>query len=168
MREGAIQQTGSPLELYTRPANLFVAGFFGSPAMNLIRGKLRSSAGGLVFKETDGGTLEFKLANRAELNPLAGQEVVAGIRPEEVEFVGDAGKPSGTRFQGVVELIEPRGADTFFHIQTGAHTVVSRSALKIDRNDAGRRAQFELNLAALHFFDPSTGLRIKPEGGDTK
>lgn len=165
MREGVLQQTGAPLELYTQPVNLFVAGFFGSPAMNFIRGKLRSSSGGIVFKEADVGTVELLLGQRPELLPYAGRELVVGIRPEDVEIVQGTGKPDGTRFQGVVEMIEPMGAETFFHVQTGAHTIVSRSALKIGRNDAGHRAQFEIDLHAVHFFDPATALRIKTGNG---
>ncbi len=161
MKEGVIQQMDAPLKLYNEPVNLFVAGFLGSPPMNFINGKLRASGGALVFKEIDGGTIELKFTNRPEFAPFAGQDVVLGIRPEDVEFVQGVEKPRGTRFQAVVDIIEPMGAETYLYAQSGAHTIISRSSASLDHSETGHRLQFEINPEKAHVFDPVTTLRIQ-------
>jgi multiple sugar transport system ATP-binding protein len=160
MKDGVVQQIDTPLKLYAYPANLFVAGFLGSPAMNFVTGELKSTPGGLLFKESDGGTIHVKVGSRACLEPYAGKPVVLGVRPEDLELVRGVEKPSGNRFQGVVDVIEPLGSETYFYVQTGAHMVVSRSEAKMDHRDAGHRLQFEINLEKVHFFDPVTTARI--------
>ena len=158
--QGALQQIDSPTKIYAEPANLSVASFLGAPAMNLIRGKLRASSAGLLFKENDGGTLELPLVKRAELEALAGRDLVAGIRPEEIRFAQPGAQARGVRFQGVVDVIESLGAETLFTVQTGAHVIVSRSAAGIDRAEAGHRLQFEIDSDKVRIFDPETGMRV--------
>ena len=160
MKDGVVQQIDTPLNLYANPANLFVAGFLGSPAMNFVTGQLKSTSAGLLFKENDGGTVEVKVTARPALEPYVGKEVVLGVRPEDLEYVKGVDKPRGNRFQGVVDVIEPLGSETYFYVQTGAHMVVSRSEAKMDHRDAGHRLQFEINLDKVHFFDPETTQRI--------
>ena len=86
LRDGALQQFETPLEVYAKPANLFVAGFLGQPKMNLIAGRLRTAQDGVLFKETD-GTVEIKLADLPEGKIGVGTDVVLGIRPEDVRIV---------------------------------------------------------------------------------
>jgi len=156
MREGALQQFDTPLGIYERPANLFVAGFLGQPPMNLIAGRLRATQDGLLFKET-GGTVEVKLANRFEGNV----EVVLGIRPEDVHAVVAAEtKTRGVRCQGIVDHVEATGADVFYSVQTGAHTVVIRSGVGGEGSGVGRRMQFDIDPEMVHLFDAETTARI--------
>jgi len=160
--EGVIQQTDTPLALYRQPANLFVAGFLGSPPMNLIHGSLRQAGEALIFKEARGGVIELKFADgaRAEAKPFAGREVVAGVRPEDIEIITGTGRPARPRFQGLIDIVEPMGAEANVYIETGAHTLVSRTQTEIGGEEAGHRAQFEIDPAKVHLFDPETNGRI--------
>jgi len=160
MKDGIIQQTEAPLKLYNEPKNLFVAGFLGSPPMNFIKGSIKSEKGHLIFKEMEGGAVELNLGNRPALAPYVGKEVTLGVRPEDCDLV-PAGKPlSDNSFQAVVDIVEPMGAETYFYLQTGNHTVISRSHAAVDQREAGHRLQFEINAERAHVFDPVTTARI--------
>jgi len=160
MKDGIIQQTDSPLALYRQPDNLFVAGFLGSPPMNFIHGNLRASGDKLLFKELHGGVIEFNLASRPEAASFAGREIIAGIRPEDIEIVTGTGRPSGLRFQSLVDIVEHMGAEANVYLQTGAHTLVCRTEAPIGPDDVGHRTQFEIDPAKIHLFDPETTRRI--------
>ena len=161
LKEGVIQQIDAPLKLYNEPANLFVAGFLGSPPMNFLKGTLRRDGDEVVFKEMRGGAVELNLGVRPPAHAYIGKEVTLGIRPENCDLVRD-GKPlSKNSFQAVVDIVEPMGAETYFYLQTGAHTVISRSHALVDQREAGHRLIFEMQAERAHLFDPVTGLRIK-------
>jgi multiple sugar transport system ATP-binding protein len=160
MNDGVIQQIDTPIALYQQPANLFVAGFLGSPPMNFIHGKLKESGGALVFKENDGGVIECRLGDRPAAAAYAGREVVLGIRPENVGVVENVGKQGDGRFQALVDFVELTGAETNIYLQTGAHTLISRSTSRIDHSEAGHRMQFGIDLEKAHLFDPVSTLRI--------
>ena len=162
MRDGVIQQTDAPLTIYHQPVNLFVAGFMGSPAMNLVPGRVSAEGDRLVFKENGGViVLRFREAERPALRAFVGQEVVAGIRPEDLDL---SRAPRGTgeaTFQAVVDLVEPTGAETNFYLQTGAHTVVCRASASADLREVGHRLPFQVSdLTKVHLFDPQTTNRI--------
>jgi multiple sugar transport system ATP-binding protein len=161
MKDGLVQQIDAPLALYNEPKNLFVAGFLGSPPMNFVTGKLKSAPGdAVIFKESGDGVIEVKLNARPAAKAYVGKEVVLGIRPESIEVVKGPEKEPGSRFQAVVDLIEPMGAETNFYLQTGAHTVTCRSEALVDHREAGHRLQFDMNTAKAHLFDPETTNRI--------
>jgi multiple sugar transport system ATP-binding protein len=137
LRDGAIEQVGSPLDLYDRPANQFVAQFIGTPQMNLVAtGKL------------------------PHLKQLAGDRVPAdgfvGMRPESVR-VRPAG---GGALQGRVELVESLGADTLIYVDVDGVQLVSRQSDRTSAH-AGDRVGLDLDPAALHFFDPQ-GRALRP------
>ena len=160
LREGALQQCDTPQGIYERPANLFVAGFLGQPKMNLLAGRLRAVQEGLLFKET-GGTVEVQLAGLPVGQSGAGTDVVLGIRPEDVRAVAAAEtKTRGVRCQGIVDHVESTGADTFYSVQTGAHTVVIRTGASGEHGGAGRRMQFDIDPERVHLFDAETTARI--------
>jgi multiple sugar transport system ATP-binding protein len=112
MRGGVLQQVGTPQELYSRPGNLFVAGFIGSPAMNFLAGtledgKLRTSLGD--FTLTDRRRRELESAN-------AGRQVIIGVRPEnfeDAELVQQDARPSGITFTAPIDVLESMGADVY-------------------------------------------------------
>ncbi len=161
MKDGVIQQADAPLTLYQEPKNMFVAGFLGSPPMNFIHGALKGAEGQLVFKETGGGVIELKLGDRPELVGRSGQDIVLGIRPENCSLLPtDAQIPKGDWFQALVDLVEPLGAETIFHVETGAHMLITRSTDRVDASQAGHRMRFQVDLAHVQFFDPATTLRI--------
>ncbi|MDX2081865.1 MAG: sn-glycerol-3-phosphate ABC transporter ATP-binding protein UgpC [Terrimicrobiaceae bacterium] len=161
LKEGVVQQIDAPLNLYNEPVNIFVAGFLGSPPMNFVKGTLRKEGNRLVFKEGMGGAIEVKLDPRPAAEAFVGKEVTLGLRPEHCDLVA-RDKPLGENtFQAVVDIVEPMGAETYFYLQTGAHTVISRSHATVDHREAGHRLRFEIDTPRVHLFDPTTGLRIK-------
>jgi sn-glycerol 3-phosphate transport system ATP-binding protein len=151
MNAGVAEQVGTPMEVYRRPASIFVAGFIGSPAMNFIPGRI-AGAGDAV--ELAGGTV---LA--AHGFGSAGQAVVVGIRPEHLALAPD--RPPGQTLQITAELVEALGADTLVHGRLGDATLLARLP-----GGVATRAGDRLNLAvapeAVHFFDPATERALAP------
>ncbi|MEO6848251.1 MAG: sn-glycerol-3-phosphate ABC transporter ATP-binding protein UgpC [Chthoniobacterales bacterium] len=160
MKDGLIQQADEPLKLYNEPVNLFVAGFLGSPPMNFITGKLSGEKGNVLFTESGGGAIKLKLGDRTAATPYIGKDIIIGVRPESCDL-SPPGKPlSENSFQAVVDIVEPMGAETYFYLQTGTHTVISRSNTVLDQREAGHRLQFEIDVTKTHLFDPETTLRL--------
>lgn len=155
-RRGVIQQSDAPHAVYSSPANLFVAGFIGQPPMNLVKGVVKGGADGFVFKETSGGTVEFRLPGDTPFP--AGKEVIAGFRPEHCPLVA---QDSGKGTAGLADVVEVTGPETLVTIQTGAHTIVSRNAGSGHPVSAGRRVRFVIETSRVVFFDPVTGAAIR-------
>jgi multiple sugar transport system ATP-binding protein len=163
MKDGAGQQVDTPRRLYAQPDDLFVAGYLGHPRMNFVHGKLREAGDALLFKETGEGVIELKLPKTAALEPYAGREVIAGIRPEDLRIVPEAPRAGVPRFRALLDVMELKGADAHAHIETGAHRLIAamRDLRETgDEAEAGHRAQFEIDPAVVHFFDPETTRRI--------
>jgi multiple sugar transport system ATP-binding protein len=161
MKDGMVQQIDEPLTLYDEPANLFVAGFLGSPSMNFLRGKLKDAPQGVLFKEEGGGTINCPITHIPGLKSYVGKEVVLGIRPENISYVAGPSKQQGYRFQALVDFVEPMGAETYFYLQTGGHMVICRSQASVDHHEAdGHRMQFEVDSDTLKVFDAETTNRI--------
>jgi multiple sugar transport system ATP-binding protein len=166
MNGGRLQQIDVPLVLYNEPVNLFVAGFLGSPPMNFISGTLKGDGDKLRFRENEGGTIEvaFAAADRPAAREFVGRNIILGIRPENLEVATlsrKEGKAAGTGFPAIVDIVEPVGSETDLYLQTGAHTLVCHSQSALDRREAGRRLQFEMNLAKAHLFDPVSTVRLR-------
>jgi multiple sugar transport system ATP-binding protein len=163
MHNGLVQQTDTPLSLYNQPANLFVAGFLGSPPMNILTGSLKQEGGSLVFNEIAAGTIAVKLPvqDRPGAKDLVGKPVLLGIRPEDIELAQFAKTDESTwSFPAIIDIVEPMGPETNLYLQTGAHTIVCRSQRALDHREAGHRLQFEMNLKKVHLFDPNSGKRV--------
>ncbi|MGK7296848.1 MAG: ABC transporter ATP-binding protein [Candidatus Wenzhouxiangella sp. M2_3B_020] len=146
LRDGYVEQIGSPLELYDTPANMFVGGFIGSPAMNMLEGRI--GEGGRTFLLDSGA--ELTLATPASLKP--GRRAVLGLRPETIT-VSQEGSPA------TVRLIEPTGADLHVILDLGGESV---TALFRDRLPLEEGGAVGISLPAenVHFFDPNSGARI--------
>jgi sn-glycerol 3-phosphate transport system ATP-binding protein len=149
MNSGRAEQIGSPLEIYERPATTFVAGFIGSPAMNMLTARLASDARSV---ELDGGKLPV-----AAPSGHGGQDVVIGIRPEHV--VLGQGQPGAVPFK--VDFVEALGADTLVHGHLGS----ARSNLTIrlpgsTRVASGDSVPLVVPPDRLHLFDAKTGARL--------
>jgi len=160
MKDGYIQQVDAPLKLYNEPRNLFVAGFLGSPPMNFIKGTLQGKEGAITFKEVEGGVVTLSLGDRKSALPYLGKEIILGVRPENCDLVPAGKAPSENSFQAVVDIVEPMGAETYFYLQTGAHTIISRSHALVDQREAGHRLLFEIDTKQVHLFDPVSTDRI--------
>jgi len=166
MDNGIVQQNDAPLALYHEPVNLFVAGFLGSPPMNFVAGTLKPEGDKIRFSEIEGGTIDvaFAAADRPATREFVGKNVVLGIRPEDLEvatFSRKEGKAAGVGFPAIVDIVEPMGAETNLYLQTGAHTLTCRSQGAFDHREAGRRLQFEMNVANAHLFDPVSTNRLR-------
>ena len=188
MRKGNLQQVASPQELYDRPVNLFVAGFIGSPAMNLLRGRVERSDGA-TFVRLGAHRLAVDPATagaRPALSGYAGQNVIVGIRPEDLEDAALAGEaPAESVLSGRVVLREALGSEVDVHLEVDAEPAITDevreiaedigmtarpreqpTATVVGRFGARSRVQVQssadvvVDTRALHFFDPETGLGI--------
>lgn len=145
MRDGFVEQVGSPLALYDRPANHFVAGFIGSPGMNFLRG--RYSEGAMRI-----GDLALPVSE-PPASANEGRQVIYGIRPENLAIVEEGGLPL------VVEVIEPTGAETHVvgHMAGQRITGVFRERVRTRPGDVLRVA---VDPGKVHLFDHQTEQRI--------
>jgi multiple sugar transport system ATP-binding protein len=143
MRRGELQQVAPPQELYDRPLNLFVGGFIGSPAMNLLEGTLERANGGLaavVGSQRIRLDDEF-LSARPGLKSYEGRKVVVGIRPEQLEDAAIAGDvPEDRRIRGEVELREALGAELMVHLRIDAPPAITEEVKEL-AEDAGASAE---------------------------
>jgi multiple sugar transport system ATP-binding protein len=197
MRRGELQQVAPPQELYDRPVNVFVGGFIGSPAMNLLQGRLEDANGrGAPVLRLGGQSLTLDgelLDERPALSAWVGRDLIAGIRPEELEdaaLAGDA--PDGRRLRMRVQLREALGSEVIVHARIDARPAeteqieeltkdlgvrtldhggdgAAAEATIVGRLSAhsgvreGETAEVVVDTRQLHFFDPETGLGIYDE-----
>ena len=134
--------------------------------MNFVAGTLKQEGDKIRFSEIEGGTIDvaFAAADRPAAREFVGKDVVLGIRPEDLEvatFSRKEGKAAGVGFPAIVDIVEPMGAETNLYLQTGAHTLTCRSQGAFDHREAGRRLQFEMNVAKAHLFDPVSTNRLR-------
>jgi multiple sugar transport system ATP-binding protein len=151
MHDGRIEQIGTPLALYDRPDNLFVAQFIGSPAMNVVNGTLRR-VNGSAYVEAPGG-LRWPLAQGAGTD---GQAVAYGIRPEHLSL---AGAGSAGAVPAEVTVVEPTGAETELLLKAGEAPIVLVSHGRPNVNP-GDRIGLAVDPAMVHVFDQKTGARL--------
>jgi multiple sugar transport system ATP-binding protein len=152
MNAGRIEQQGTPEELYDRPANLFVAGFIGSPAMNLLRGRVDP---GNRFVLDDG-----TVAAAAPPGVEAGRELILGVRPEHV---GLAETGVGAIAGSVIE-IEPTGADTHVISRIAGHQITASIRGRV-RTAPGSAIQVRFPADTLHWFDAQSGVSLERRAG---
>jgi len=159
MKDGDIMQVATPLELYNRPANMFVAGFIGSPPMNFLHGWLKSAGNHLVFEEKNEAgkavriTLDDQLSRRG--HALIDKPVVFGVRPEDVIDATNGGTDPQRTCSVAVEVSEPMGHETNLYLATGAHSFIAR-VRSSDRFEANQPVQVSFNLDNAHLFDPGS------------
>jgi multiple sugar transport system ATP-binding protein len=195
IRKGELQQVDAPQELYDRPVNLFVGGFIGSPAMNIVEAKLERSNGDLAALA---GSQRVRLgqetlSQRPALKNYEGRSVVLGIRPEDLEDAAlERDTPADQTLTGTVQLREALGSEIMVHFKTDATPAMTEDVREL-RKDAGtenipveeggavmvgrfgarsrikdgEEIKVAVDTRALHFFDPETGLGIydDTEGG---
>jgi len=188
IKKGELQQVAPPQELYDRPANLFVAGFIGSPAMNLLQGTLTGTAGEPRL-EVGGQTLTVSgevIQLRPALRGYLGRTVVVGIRPEDMEDADLVATQDGAYVNSSAELVEAMGSDVLVHFAVDASQVVTEDTKELARDagtdvlgglDAphtvlvgrfsprtnakvGNPVKVHIDTGRLHFFDLETGAAI--------
>jgi multiple sugar transport system ATP-binding protein len=151
MHDGIVEQVGEPLDLYDQPANLFVAGFIGSPAMNFIRATIKRNGGAPSAVAPDGTVLPLPAAAGGR----DGQKVVYGIRPEHLDLTQEVnGLPSE------VVVVEPTGAEilVFTHLAGQEVSVVFKERHKFRPGD---RINLAPHPGTVHVFDEETGHRLE-------
>jgi len=157
MKDGVVQQVGEPLELYGRPANRFVAGFIGSPAMNFAEVGVAESNGGL-WAEATGLRLRIPAGKQQALQRYAGRHITLGVRPEALR-VATGADPADHAFDSVVEVVEPLGNEILLDVRAGANLMVARvdPATHVKVRETVRLA---LDPERLHFFDTKSEAAI--------
>jgi multiple sugar transport system ATP-binding protein len=164
LKDGELQQVGSPHEVYNSPANLFVADFMGSPSMNLLEGKVTRSSGApaIVLQRKDHPPLVLAAPPSADAGKLTeGAKVIFGIRPEAVNDPESIDKNARTvsTFDANVEIVEPAGSDTFVVTHIAGKEVTARMRADADVRP-GQNHKFAFNLDKAVLFDPVSTRRI--------
>ncbi len=189
LRSGLLQQVDRPQVLYDRPANLFVAGFIGSPAMNLVEAEVAERNGGVVavFGPHALGVPEELLGRRPELRRYVGRRVALGIRPEDLEDARGGSVPDDRRLEVTVDIKEDMGAEVYLHFAVDAPPVKAEELREIIGDEAleaaeeqthhhgspfiarvergttaseGEPTLLTVDTSRLHFFDLETGAGI--------
>jgi multiple sugar transport system ATP-binding protein len=157
MKDGWVQQVGEPLELYGRPANRFVAGFIGSPAMNFVSVAIRDT-GGALWADAEGMRLKVppRLAERVRAH--AGKRLTLGVRPEALHLAGGADAAEYC-FGSAVDVLEPLGNEILLNFRAGAAPMVARvdPGLRLKAHESIRLA---LDPERMHFFDEASDVAI--------
>jgi multiple sugar transport system ATP-binding protein len=151
--KGHVQQIDTPLNLYDHPANRFVAGFIGSPAMNFIEGRVITD-GGLRFQgRNDGVVIPLSAAEGRRLESQAGKDVTLGVRPEDV-YVASGPKPATATAETTakIEVVEPMGNEIFIHARSTDHDLTAR-VVPQSLPEPGQPVRLAFDLSKLHFFD---------------
>jgi len=165
MRDGEVQQFGTPAEIYNNPTNLFVADFMGSPAMNLIPATIATSGNALsvVLQREAREPITLPMANApAGLSAFQGKQIIFGVRPEALTDPEGAERNASNIATADlhIEVVEPAGSDTFAVTNLGGKGVVAR--LRADANiQPGTSTPLAFNLTKAVFFDPATENRIR-------
>ena len=191
MRKGELQQVAPPQELYDGPDNVFVGGFIGSPAMNMLEARIERDGDGLTAALGDMRLSldDLTLARRPQLASYVGRDVVLGIRPEDLEDAALANGDGTPRLQGRVDLREALGAEVLVHFTVAARQAMTEEMRELAEDIGDDRAlrggerpreatvvgrfaprsrvvegdviEVSVDRRALHFFDPGTGLAIR-------
>src|SRR4029079_19769477 len=148
MHDGIVEQIGSPLELYDRPANLFVACFIGSPAMNFLKGKIAPN-GSASFEGPNG--VKLPLGGTAPANSN-GKPAIYGIRPEHFTIADDGAEAE-------IVVVEPTGSETQVFAKLGGEEVVAVFRERHQFNP-GDKVKLKPNPSLVHLFDEATGKRL--------
>ncbi len=157
MRDGRVQQVGDPMESYNNPANRFVAGFIGSPAMNFAGVRIAAQNGSL-WAESDGIRIKVPQPIAPRLGAYAGKEVTFGVRPEDMHIAGD-GDPPDLSFDTAVEVVERLGSEILLDVAVGSSAMVA-SVEPTATTKVHEKLRLAVNPERLHFFDNETEAAI--------
>jgi multiple sugar transport system ATP-binding protein len=156
MNSGQIEQVGAPLDLYDRPATRFVAGFLGSPKINLLPGRLIANGRGLSFEASDGTNLALPMALAAAAHAHADRPVTLGVRPQHIGEASGIAGPNEVTLRTSIELVQPTGSRTYVTARLANATVVA---------EADAHAALKPGAAIELAFDMGHAILIDPESG---
>jgi multiple sugar transport system ATP-binding protein len=158
MRDGRVEQVGTPDVIYSQPASIFVAGFIGSPTMNLVAARLDQRSGTLVVAlGSNEASFVVPPEYAAAYRDWIGREVIFGLRPEHLAWA-DSDVDDAT-IEVAASVVEPLGSDTLVFFEISALEMVARLPPEAARH-AGDRVRLRPDLRRMHLFDPATGMRI--------
>ena len=153
MNEGKVQQLETPLNVYDRPANRFVAGFVGSPSMNFIEGQILDDGSAFIFGE-GGASLRLPSGVASRLQSHRGSAVILGIRPEHIHEPVAAGKELA-ELSATVDVVEPMGSEVFLSL-SAAETAFMARFDPVHIPSVGQQVQLAVDVDRAHFFDKDT------------
>jgi len=160
MHNGALQQSGAPLEVYRQPVNRFVAGFIGSPAMNFIEATLLRNENA-YFVDATGFRVRLPEAFYPRIQPYAGQRVIFGVRPEDVaEHTPAAAGVDTNSLTARADVVEPLGSEIFVYLTLGPHVLVARMESLERPLTVGQTLEVDLKMSKTHLFDKATSRTI--------
>jgi multiple sugar transport system ATP-binding protein len=159
MNNGALQQSGRPLDIYKQPANRFVAGFIGSPAMNFIEATLLRE-GSAYFIAAEGFKVKLPEEFHARIEPYAGRPVIFGVRPEDVAECDPAAGDAGNRLTVRADVVETLGYEIYAYLTCGPHSIVARMEAPKHPMSVGQTLELELKMPQTHLFDRETSRTI--------
>ena len=159
MKEGKIQQIGEPLEIYDRPANLFVAGFVGTPPMNFLPARVSRGRA----ETLDGAGFSLPVPSELRGSPALAPDaaVIVGIRPENLHRLGAGSRPEGPRLPLVADVVEPLGDEVIVHARLEDKVVICKLGPR-ESPLMGERFDARVDLDRLHVFDAATEQRVAP------
>ena len=164
MKDGVIQQTDTPMNLYHYPANKFVAGFIGSPGMNFIEGTMEKRDTRTLFVSEVNPELAIEVPDRftdESLKSYTGKKLIMGIRPEDIHLEKSAAlKNISSSHPCIAEVIEPMGNEIFFHLDVGIGSNVLCRARMDNTPERGKKFQLYMDLNKTHLFDAENGNSI--------
>ncbi len=159
MKDGVVQQNGTPKEIYKHPANKFVAGFMGSPAMNVLSCMIKEEAGNLIAVNK-GMSLTIPAEKATGLKSYINQEVYLGLRPEHIrDSVAEDQMKNGTAFKAFVRLVEPLGSEQLVHLEAAEQRFIARIDPRSQIN-YGETLEFHAQMESATFFDGKAEERI--------
>jgi multiple sugar transport system ATP-binding protein len=154
---GNLTQIGTPMEIYDTPANVFTAGFMGTPKMNLIKAKITDDGAEVAC---DGVRMPVSAAFRDAAHRHRGHDVILGIRPEHIGAAQEIDWESGTSVTGTVEILEPLGHEVIVHFQVQGQTLSGRLRSHGVLPGMGESITLQVRSEAMHLFDAATEQRL--------
>ncbi|MEK0314878.1 ABC transporter ATP-binding protein [Cohnella sp. 56] len=162
LNRGLIQQAGTPEEVYNDPDNLFVAGFIGSPPINLIEGRVEELDGGLRFRTNRvDWPLSPALADIVRTHRLVDRSLVLAVRPENVYMPEEHAQEAGAGIDAVMEFDEFYGSDRYAHVRVDQKHRMTVRMSPSSRFESGAPLRIRLNEAKVMFFAAGTGVRLR-------
>jgi multiple sugar transport system ATP-binding protein len=153
-----LMQCGTPMDLYDRPDNVFVARFIGTPNMNIVPARLNEDGSSV---ESLGGSMPVSAQFREAARAMRGKEVILGIRPEHIGAASEIDWPQTQAVQGQVEMIEPLGHEAILHFKVGDKVMIGRLRSHGSLPAPGDTVTMQMKCEAIHLFDPVTEQRLR-------
>ncbi|HTV70833.1 MAG TPA: sn-glycerol-3-phosphate ABC transporter ATP-binding protein UgpC [Rhizobiaceae bacterium] len=155
MNAGRIEQVGTPQEMYDHPKTRFVAGFIGSPAMNIVPCTIEKRGGNLGVRLSDALIFDIPARRTQQYEPYAGKQMLFGIRPERITEARVHVNSEQIDFEETVQVLEPMGIDTMVYLDVGGIEIAARAAPQSVR-PVGEKMRFSIDLSNMHLIDPQT------------